>query len=88
MKARFEYKGHTVLIEKSLFGKIKFKIDGETHEIKSGFFANLKDSYYEGEILGGRDKGDKVRIEIKTGVITDTVTFIYNGNKIDSQEIL
>jgi len=88
MKVSVEFKGHIIAIEKSILGKINFKIDGETQKIKSGFFANnLTNTQYEGEILSGRDKGDKVRVEIKTGIFSDTVTFFYNGEAIDSKEL-
>lgn len=90
MKASIQHNGHTISIETSLLGKVIFKIDGVIQNASSGFLTNnlltnnLISSKYEGEIVEGNDKGDKVRVERQVGFLKDNFVFFYNGEEIDN----
>lgn len=88
MKVEFNHKGHSIIIDRSTFS-MSFKVDGQTQETKeSKFFSNhLQDSYFNGEILSGPDKGDEIRVKILAGFFSDDVILYYNDEKIGTKQL-
>ena len=87
MRAAFHYREHTIVFDRRFSGAALL-IDGrECARYKDGFLAQILKYDLEGEAVNEDGSRDRVRIAVRPGFWTDTVTLYYNDREIENRQI-
>ena len=85
MRAVFYHREHSIVFDRKLSGAALL-IDGrECARYRDGFLAQILKYDLEGEAVNGDGSRDRVRIEVRPGFLTDTVTLYYNDREIENR---
>ncbi len=87
MRERLQYKDHSIVVERGLYG-CRLLIDGKQSDKKNGAFAaQLLDYDLCGTIQSPDGAVEAVRVEIRAGWFRDSVVFYCGEKEIDARQV-
>lgn len=87
MRAKFDHKGHSVVVERGLQGAQLLIDDKLCAEKKGAFSVQFINFDLNGEIPNTDGTVDDIRISVRIGLTQDDVVFFCNGKEIESRKV-